>query len=516
MSRKTSFCLLVLLCVGLLQWAFFFQSEIFTWDAAFYYTMARSLVFDHDLRIANDLALSYPTATPDFEAKEYHSRFVYEDRVYNPFAIGTSLAWTPWFQLMKLGYDLRGQSVNGFEWSFRVGAATISLLLGWSAFAVGFYIAAWDSSRYWAFWATLTALLATPLLYYLYREPGYSHAISAFATAVVVLLWLRRNHSLSLASGFSLGLLVGIAALVRWQHVVYLLLPTYSALRALSGKEISFRNFGGYGLMLGLGFLIGLSPQLVAWRLSTGRWLTVPQGESFMVWLPLYLPQFLFSTYRGVLSWMPLFFPAMGGLITLARRHRDRYIPLILVLLVEVYVNASTRDWMGCGGYGPRRLSSELVILIIGYGAFLAWISKRQSFLPHALNVVLVVHQLVLFRFGLVDELGGIATAKIADTYQIVEATPWRGFVVSVFGRLPLLLRVESYVLPGSFISNATRGIRSWASLVVLAVFIIVAASLIRLIRSLYQPHTHRFIILTATVMSALVIALNVGLLIYG
>ncbi len=516
MRRKKVIYLSALLCVGVLQWASFFQSEVFTWDAAFYLAAARSLVFDHDLRLSNDLALSYRTASPDFEAKEYHNQFIHQDRVYNPFAIGTSFAWVPWFRMVKLGYDIVGLQTDGFEWPYRIGAATISLVLGWATFAIGFSIATRDTAKSWSFWATLTALFATPLLYYLYHEPGYSHAISALVAGVVVLVWLLSKGSVSLISGFALGLLIGIAALVRWQHAVYLLLPAYSGFRALSKTEVDLQTFGGYGLLVALGFFVGLSPQLVIWQLSTGSWFTVPQGDSFMVWLPLYLPQFLFSTYRGVLAWMPLLFPALFGLIISARRHPNRYLPLILVLAAQIYVNASTPDWMGCGGYGPRRLSSELVILILGYSAFLGWLSKHSSLLPHVLNSTIVAHQLVLFRFGLAEALGGRAIAKIADTYLVVEATAWPEFVRTLLNHLPRLFPPTTLISPDAFIATATHDLRAWASLALLAVFIGLGVLLVQLVRRLFQQHSRRFLVVMASGVSVFILILNIWLITYA
>jgi hypothetical protein len=239
--------------------------------------------------------------------------------------------------------------------------------------------------------------------------------------------------------------------------------------------------------MVMLAFIIGLSPQLVIWRLSEGSWFVVPQGESFMVWLPVYLPQLLFSTYRGILAWMPLFFPALLGLTMLARRQPHHYLPLLLVLVAQVYVNASTPDWMGCGGYGPRRLSSELVIMIVGYSALLKSLSRYSPPLPHVLNLGLIIHQLILFKFGLQEQLGGRALSKIADTYLIVEAMPWKEFVRELFYRLPYLLHPETYQRPPSLLMEAVQGTLSWQqpifSIVLIGFLVLLLGTAYRLYR---------------------------------
>ena len=101
---------IILATVCLIQWAILFQDINPTWDAAFYYSYARSLIFDGDLRIADDLVLSYPTASNDFVNKGMDQVRTATGRVSTPFAIGSALLWLPWLVVLRIIYFI-GQSL---------------------------------------------------------------------------------------------------------------------------------------------------------------------------------------------------------------------------------------------------------------------------------------------------------------------------------------------------------------------------------------------------------------------
>jgi hypothetical protein len=230
--RKPAF-ILAMACLA--QWALLFAITTPAWDATFYYAYARSVVFDGDLRIDNDLRLSYPTTAPDFAAKELDQVKLETGRVASPYAIGSSLIWLPWLAVLRLGAGL-GQAIgilpatlSGYEWYFTAGLATLSMLLGWLAHWIGYRIARVESGRFSALAAAVTILFASPLIYYQYREPLYSHATSAFITGLVLMAWWQTHRKLpGNRQGVLLGGLIGLAALVRWQHLVYMALPAVS------------------------------------------------------------------------------------------------------------------------------------------------------------------------------------------------------------------------------------------------------------------------------------------------
>ncbi len=486
--RKPIF-ILTLAC--LIQWALLFAITTPAWDATFYYAYARSVVFDGDLRIDNDLRLSYPTTAPDFAAKRLDQDTLETGRVASPFAIGSSLIWLPWLAVLRLAagvgqfVGLLPQTLSGYEWYFTAGLATLSMLLGWLAHWIGYRIARVENGRFSALAAAITVLFATPLIYYQYREPLYSHATSAFITGLLLMAWWRTHKKLpSNREGILLGGLIGLAALVRWQHLVYVALPTVSTIWwwFSSAKETRQRRLWPairYLLIVGLAALALFSLQLIQWRVFYGTWLTVPQGSAYVDWRAPFWQPVLFSTFRGILPWMPIIPLAVIGLLALARRKATLIVPLLLVLLLETYVNSSTRDWFGGAGFGPRRYTSELVILILGYAGLLQLIPGRfQKIAAIAAGIVLGLHQWILLRYGLLERIGG-RNLSMYPTYEWIDGS-YGAFIREVSGHLNDLFQtpIDFFALPGSPIRLLTINvwpIHHLAALVATLIFLLFA-----------------------------------------
>lgn len=444
-------------------WVLLFTRVAPNWDGAFYYAYARSLVFDGDWQLANDLQLSYPTSGEPFASKRYDLLLTATGYIQNPFAPGMTLLWSPWLATLRALTPLFGwPAPTAYEWPFTLGAAALSALAGLAAFGLAWRLAAGVAGRQLATLTVITLLLTTPLLHYQFREPYYAHATAALVTAVCVVVWYaaaERPAAPSAGAAFSLGALIGLAALVRWQHLIYLALPVLSILwhgvwRPAGPRGRALRHWGQYGLALVAGTGLLFSLQLGVWRLFYGSWITIPQGESFMAWNAGWLRPMLFSTFHGLFTWMPVAAPAIGGLAWLAWRRPAVGLPLLVVFALQIYVNASTPDWFGGGGFGPRRFTSELALLAIGYAAFLAGLPWPRL-LGALLGSVFAWHQWTLLRYGLALSLGG----------QVVSMGPdfqWADMTWGAFGRQLWLYGQQLWRQPGEFFLFQDAPLQQW------------------------------------------------------
>lgn len=431
---------LVLVFLG--QWLVLFAAEVPEWDGAYYYAFARSIAFDQDLHLDNDLMAAYPYVNPAYRASQLDrldEHRTVTGRINTPFAVGTSLMWVGMLTGLRFLLAAANGPLTGYEWPFIVTVATFSALCGTVAFWLGYRLARKVVEEKWAIAAAITLMLTTPLLYYQFRNTFYSHTAGALMMGLVVYAWWHiRQRPLTGRAGAGLGVLIGIAALVRWQHWLYILLPVVSALWdwfLLPGTERrpAFKRLIVYGVAMGAAAFLIFFVQMAVWQLFYNSWIEVPQGDSFMVWIPIFWRPTLFSTYKGLFSWMPVAFPSLIGLIDLSRRAPRTYLPLLMVLLLEVYINSSTLDWFGGGGFGPRRFISELVIFVLGYAAFLQlvgnvlarWqITRRlNGWLVAGWGFVLAWQQWILLRYGLVEKMGGHNLSMQPD-FRWEEGTP--------------------------------------------------------------------------------------------
>lgn len=422
------------------------------WDAAFYYANAHSLVFDGDLHLENNLRLSYPTAGAEFVALGLENVRTETGRVKNLFAIGTSLGWVPLLALLRGGAEAAGFQPTGYEWPFVGTIATFSALTGLMAFYLAYLFTRRIFPESQARQATFVLMFATPLLYYQFRDPLYAHTTSALVTMAVIWVWWEYGNDKwdKWQGAVLLGLLLGLAALVRWQHAVYGVLPLLSAGRWWLDRPLKrWRPAARYLLLVGLAAFIAFLPQLAYWKLFYGHWLTIPQGAGFMDWQANYLLPLLFSTYRGLLWWLPVSFLAIVGLLWLAW-HKPRLAwPLLVVLALEIFVNASTADWFSGGGYGPRRFCSELGILVLGYAALLQGIpAGYRAAVSAILGVAVTWEQWILLRYGLLESIGGQNLTVYGQGFYWSEV-PGRDFLAQIAAHLP-----DVWQDPANFFAN--------------------------------------------------------------
>jgi hypothetical protein len=264
-----------------------------------------------------------------------------------------------------------------------------------------------------------------------------------------------------------------------------------------------------------LATLAVFSLQLVQWRVFYGSWLTVPQGSAYVDWRAPFWQPVLFSTFRGILPWLPILPLAVVGLLLTIRRKPALVVSLLLVLALEIYVNSSTRDWFAGAGFGPRRFTSELVIIILGYAGLLQVIPGRLRVLV-ALGAggVLALHQWILLRYGLLERIGG-RNLSMYPTYEWVDGS-YGEFFREVTAHLNDLVQTpfDFFVLPGSPIRLLSIGlfpIRHIAALVATLLFMLFAWQIGRWLGSRIRG-SWLYVVLAAV----LVLAADIWLLVWG
>ncbi|MCS6914919.1 MAG: hypothetical protein RMK29_11275 [Myxococcales bacterium] len=211
---------------------------------------------------------------------------------------------------------------------------------------------------------TTAALLCTPLGWYLTVQPHYPHGLTFAAVTLLLERWDATRGQLQARRFLVLGLLGGLAMLVRPQEVVFLLLPLCEV---AAGLVRSWRDRAALwlwlrgALLLGLGALLAFSPQMGVWTYHFGL-LGRPTTIEPMRPREVALGEVLFSMRCGLLPWTPVVYLALPGLCLglLARgsvARRALVGPVLVVGAADVYLVAASWMWYGAFGFGCRRLS---------------------------------------------------------------------------------------------------------------------------------------------------------------
>jgi hypothetical protein len=413
--------LLLLLLPALGQ--FHFAGGRINGDGLMYYPYVRSLWKDFDLDFTNEYThfgliqrgdLARPTKT---------------GMRRSIFSIGPAVVWTPFFFLgegVGRAHAALGGSVDlsGYGPHHRNAVALGSLLYGFSAvllihgllrrhFAAGFALA-----------ASLLAWGATFLHWYMVHQPTMSHAPSTFAIAVALWLWDRDRERRDLWGHFLLGLALGLAMCIRWQNGIFLVLPALEWIARLGHGLPGARTALASAAVSLSGCLLGVVPQLVAWKVIYGEWLLrhPPHGADFLRLDHPFVLETLFSTRHGLLSWTPVFWAGFLGLGLLVRHRWSLGWPLVLPVILMTYVNMCSGDWWAGGSFSNRRFDSLLPALALGFGATLEaahrWLARRpETALALAATVV------ILWNVTLVEQvrLGHTPADAVTDFPRLAE-----------------------------------------------------------------------------------------------
>jgi hypothetical protein len=350
-------------------------------DALHHYVQLRSVVFDHDLRFTNEYVRLY-----GLRGGETGTDWVYGSTpmgyVRNRMPIGPAIIWAPLFLLVTSAVWIArllgsGYPLDGYGRLFQASAGLTGVLASGLGSWAAYRAAALLFERRAAVWSVVTLWLSSSTIYYSVVSPTYSHAPSMLAVGVFWLVWVRTLAMQSVARYGALGALCGIAALMRWQDALLILVPLVDAVwhRRELGMARCAGSVGAYAMMA----LIAFTPQMYVWATLYGAPLAIPQGEGFLQWRQPALMSVLFSDYHGLFSWTPIVVLSVVGLVPLLLR-----VPLVgtaasLFLLTSWYVNAAAADWWAGEAFGARRFISCFPVFVLGLGALLHHVRASAS-----------------------------------------------------------------------------------------------------------------------------------------
>jgi hypothetical protein len=428
-------------------------------DGIGYVAYLRSAVVDRDLDLADEFAHLSTHMRADawglpaaFLSRSAHQPGVdptfhtprpdpVTGRVPSAFSVGPPIAWAPGYLLAHGVTLLRGSAgrpADGYGGLYYLAIALGSLLFGAAGLVLAYRLACAAAPPRESLAAVLAMAGASPLLYYLYLAPSYSHALTVLTSGAFFLYWWRTRHADRAATWFRWGLLAGVLFLARWNDAA-LALPVFGAeaVRLLRGDAARrggapVRRLVACAAAAGLGFLLAASPQLGVWQYLHGRpWVRYP--VDYLGFSAAGLWGTLWSARHGLFVWTPLALPAVFGLFLLGRRDRELATVSLLAVLLLAVSNATARDWWGGASFGMRRMLSATPLLALGLAACLDEFRRSLAHrapaaarlaAPLALSAFVLWNVLLLAQYslGMISHTGPVSLAAIAANQPAVVA----------------------------------------------------------------------------------------------
>jgi len=366
------FIILNLLIIVLLVW-FVRPSWTIGGDGFGYYSYFRSAFFDHNLDFKNEY-LEFDRVWNNHATE----RLTPIGKIANLYSVGPSIMWSPF--LLAAHYLPIGQSdsqtnlynLSGFGWPYDQAifvATAIFLLLG----LIFTYLSLRQYFSDKIVFLSVTAIwLLSPLYFYLIYEPSMSHVLSFFAVSGMILFYLQDDLRIR-RKYFLVGLFLGLALLIRWQNLVFIIIP-------ILGLIFNQKRFLKEMIICLLTTVIVFAPQLLAWKYLYGSWLALPQGAEFFNLWPQNLGNFFFSGNHGLFFWQPLLLLAILAFIfSFRKKDPKNWLLFLLASAAVIYINASVTDWMGGRSFGARRMDGVLIFFAIGLAVIFDWTALNRS-----------------------------------------------------------------------------------------------------------------------------------------
>ena len=354
-------------------------------DGVIYFLYARSLVLECDTDLTRDfeeakLRLGNEVVGPV-------SRFLVispaTGKTTFPFPIGVGVLMSPFYAVGYGAEQLQSLLTSHPPDSFGKIPTTI-YSLGSLVYALLGFWATWILCAKLvppspAYWSSLATTLAGLPVFYTFFHPTMAHAPSFAVASLLILLWWRRWTDK--VPGFGLlGLLLGILTTLRYQNVMFGVLPLCLIPRCYSIRRpaLLVRDLA----VGGLSFAAPVSLQLFHWIKTQG----IPGGaipvnarsglvleQNAMDFASPHFLDALASCQHGLFYWTPVYLLGFAGLVWATRQASWPW-AFLATILAHVYLIGTLVEpynFSGGGLYGMRYLTECSPMMALGLAVLL-------------------------------------------------------------------------------------------------------------------------------------------------
>jgi hypothetical protein len=438
-------------------------------DGVGYYAFARAPLIDHSLNFEHDYIAAntrFREARLDGHGQPKQMFRTRTGHLENHFTVGPAMLWAPFLLLAHGGVLLAralGSQVaaDGFSAPYRVAMALGTAFWGFLGLLLAFRLARQYAGDLWAFLATLGIWWASSLPVYMYFNPSWSHALSAFAVSLFVFYWHQTREQRTLRQWFVLALIAGLMLNVYYANAMLLTILVVEALREYAA---AFRRGDGSGavvwqllarhLLFAAVTLLCLLPTFVTRYIVYGS----PFESGYVsvrnwAWRSPYFLAVLFSSEHGLFSWTPLLLFATAGLVLFKWREPRVGTPLLAGALAFYVFIACYPDWAGISSFGNRFFVSLTPLFILGLSVPLARVAtlfRSQRAAVATASVVLAAFILwntaFMFQWGehLIPPRGPISWSEmIHNQFSVVPRQLAAHLQNYLFHRHDLMRQIE-------------------------------------------------------------------------
>jgi hypothetical protein len=392
-------------------------------DGVGYYAYARAPLIEHKLDFTRDYQFaneSFREAHCDENGNPKPEYRTSTGHLENHFTVGPAMLWSP-FMLVAHAAVAAARAMgshipaNGFSWPYRYAMAFGTGLYGFLGLFLSFRLARKYVGPLWSFVATIAIWWASSLPVYMYFNPSWSHAQSAFVVALFIWYWDATREHRSLAQWLVLGVIVGLMLDIYYVNLMIVSVLVVEAVVQYTdifrpGRLLpsAFFELFTRHLLFGLVVIVVMIPTFVSrWVVYGGPFETGYYPIRIFLWRSPVFLRVLFSSNHGLLSWTPIVAFALVGLLLFAIRLPRVGVPFLAAVLAFYFFISIFPNWAGISSYGNRFFISVTPLFILGLAYLLERIATCFERPRAALAVSAgILACFVLWNLGLIYQWG--------------------------------------------------------------------------------------------------------------
>jgi hypothetical protein len=331
-------------------------------DGVAYFLYSRSIVVDHDFDITNEFEYlndHVPRSSKALEPLRKWTMRRADGTIQPAWPVGAGLVMAPFY---ALGYGVESLAARfqhrvadsyGLipQVAFALGCVLLGLVGLW-AMVLACREVADDRTAYQA---GLGAVLCGPAVFYLLFNPTMAHAISLGLIGLVTLLWIRAwRHGATARSLAAMGLLLGIAATVRYQNAIFGVLLAALVLKELRehGLSLTARRAIPAFFACVVPVIVLVVPML---KISSGTSENAISVAQYPIdFASPYFVDVLVSCRHGAFYWAPVLAAGFVGLLWAGLRREGWALASLAAVGLNVYlIGGLGLSTIAYGGHAP-------------------------------------------------------------------------------------------------------------------------------------------------------------------
>lgn len=299
----------------------------------------------------------------------------------NKYTMGMAFMYAPFFATAHVLAPLLGFEQDGFSPIYRYLIFINAVIFAFLGLLVLRKVLLLYFSDRIAAWTLAIVGLGTNLFFFAAWNTGMSHAASFMLFALLMFFSEKWYAQQQWKHAAATGLVYGMITLIRPSDAISIFIPLFWGVVSfgtlLDRFRLLARKWSHVLTLVFCAFLVGF-PQLLYWKIHTGKFLYYSYGNEGFDFSKPHLIEGIFGYENGWLTYTPVMYLALAGIAWLFKKRNNYLLPVLLALPVQLYVIYSYWCWQWTNGFGARPMIQFYALLSIPMAGALTYAFARK------------------------------------------------------------------------------------------------------------------------------------------